>query len=126
MMRLLLDTHVLIWWNGDYKRLKDQTFEAILDGRNQVFVSIVAPWEIAIKQKTGKLETPDITAKELEDSGFRLLPISLDHVDVIRSMPLHHRDPFDRIMIAQAMVEGLTFVTRDQHFEDYNVTLLNA
>ena len=125
-MRLLLDTHALIWWNSDYRQLQTKTFEAILDGQNQVFVSIVAPWEIAIKQKTGKLNTPDINQRELEDSGFTLLPISLDHVDIIRSLPLHHRDPFDRIMIAQAMVEGLTFVTRDRHFDAYDVDILPA
>lgn len=126
MMRLLLDTHALIWWNNDHAQLKAAAFEAILDGQNQVFVSIVAPWEIAIKQKTGKLITPDISHEELEEGGFTLLPISLNHVDVVRSLPLHHRDPFDRIMIAQAMTEDLTFVTRDRHFDAYDVEILNA
>ena len=112
-MRLLLDSHVLLWWDADLSKLSKDQREAISNSINQVFVSAVSAWELGIKRSTGKLtlaEPVQILARQL---GFVELPITMEHGELAASLPLHYKDPFDRMMVAQAIVEGLTLVTID-------------
>lgn len=129
-MNLLLDTHALIWWLGNNRRLGGQTRDALRDPRNVVYVSVATAWEIAIKVGLGRLEVPtDVAAwfpSQLAANRFRLLPIALNHVLAVEHLPLHHRDPFDRLLIAQSQAELLTLVTSDAAFSLYSVGLMNA
>ncbi len=125
-MRLLLDTHPLLWTVGDPGRLRTRARSAIEDGTNAVFVSVASAWEAEIKRKLGKLETPPDLVAQLERKRFEPLAITLDHALAAGGLPRHHRDPFDRMLIAQAQLERLTIVTRDRHFAAYDVALLPA
>ncbi len=125
-MRLLLDTHALLWWLEDSPDLARTAYEAIANGENDVVVSVVSPWEMAIKTALGRLRVSGDLLSSLEKSRLVILPVSLDHALAVASLPLHHRDPFDRMLIAQAKVEGLTVVTRDPRLEPYGVPLLRA
>ena len=107
-MRLLLDTHALLWAIGDPERLRDAARSALWDAGNEVLVSVASIWEIGIKRALGKLTTPDDLGPHLEAADFDPLPISLEHARVAGSLPMHHRDPFDRMLIAQAQLESLT------------------
>jgi len=127
-MRLLLDTHVLLWWHDQPARLTVTASSAIKDLGNDVFLSVVNGWEIQIKAQLGKLTLPKplrvIFQEEQATNGFRLLPVTLEHVYALDSFPLHHRDPFDRLLIAQAHQEGLILVTHDPQFSAYSIPLL--
>ena len=123
-MRLLLDTHVLIWALADPDRLSPSAAEAIQAEANDVCVSIVSPWEIAIKKSLGKLRAPDDLQAQLDEKGFELLPISLRHTASLESLPHHHGDPFDRMLITQARVERLPIVTADPSFAGYDVKVV--
>jgi PIN domain nuclease of toxin-antitoxin system len=127
-MRLLLDTHVLLWWHDQPARLTETAYDAINDLGNDVFISVVNGWEIQIKAQLGKLTLPKplhvILQEEQVTNGFRLLPVTIEHVYALDSFPLHHRDPFDRLLIAQAHQEGLTLVTHDPKLSPYSVPLL--
>jgi PIN domain nuclease of toxin-antitoxin system len=125
-LRLLLDTHVMLWAVSDPGRLSAHARQAIASGENDVFVSIVSPWEIAIKKSRDRIETPDDLDLALESSRFKLLPVLLRHTKAIESMPHHHRDPFDRMLVAQAVVDGMTIVTADRKLTKYQVALLPA
>jgi len=125
-LRLLLDTHVLLWAISDPDRLSAKASAAIAAEENEVFVSVVSPWEIAIKKSRNRIETPDDLDRGLEDSGFKLLPVLLRHTRAIESMPHHHRDPFDRMLVAQAVVDGLTLVTADRKLTRYATALMPA
>jgi len=125
-MNLLLDTHVLLWWLEDNPTLLKKAKKAIADGGNVVFVSTATIWEIRIKQALGKLEIPDNFRTILEQQAFEMLPITADHAHLIGELPSHHRDPFDRMLIAQALFEGLTLVTRDSRFNRYKVPSIKA
>ncbi len=125
-MRLLLDTHTLIWALVDPDRLTDRAREALRDGGNEVLVSAASVWEVEIKRALGKLEAPDDLVGALTATGFSPLPISLRHAARAGSLVPHHRDPFDRMLIAQAELESLTIVTRDARFAAYQVPLLQA
>ena len=125
-MTVLLDTHVLIWtWNGD-PRLRGEARRYIEDPATAVVVSIASFWELAIKSSIGKLDI-EIDLKALVGSmdkfGFRLLPVTLDHTLELAQLPFHHRDPFDRTLIAQARHEGMTLLTVDPYFSAYDVSL---
>ena len=122
-MRLLLDTHALLWWLAD-EGLTDQARDAIADPDNLVMVSAASAWEISIKKALGKLSAPDDLERQVEESGFTPLSISVTHGMAAGQLPRHHDDPFDRMLIAQAYAEGLTIVTRDKRFADYNVAML--
>ena len=124
-MRLLLDTSVLIWClEGNETRLGVAVAAAVRDPRNSVFVSSVTPWEMAIKLSLRRLNIrPNLAAwlsQELDNSGFALLPIQLEHAVRVEHLPRHHNDPFDRLLIAQAEIEGLTLVTGDRQLAAYN------
>ncbi|MFE5716741.1 type II toxin-antitoxin system VapC family toxin [Streptomyces sp. NPDC056501] len=122
-MRLLLDTHVVLWWlNGD---LPDETRDLLAKER-WVFMSAVTPWELSVKQATGKLDAPTDVAERARDTQFLALPINAEHGVRAGALPPHHRDPFDRILIAQAQTEGLTLVTRDKHIPRYDVPVLTV
>lgn len=123
-MRLLLDSHAFIWAYAQPTELLAPARRAIGDSANDRFVSMAALWEIAIKVSNAKLSIPNGIAAALADLALEVLPISLAHVSRIETLPFHHRDPFDRMMIAQAMEEGLTIVTRDRQFQAYGVPLL--
>lgn len=125
-MRLLLDTHVLIWTLNAPKRLATKTRQAIEAKENDVFVSVVSPWELAIKGPREGLHIPDDLETQLDRQSFELLPVLLRHTDPLESMAYHHRDPFDRMLVAQAIAEGLTIVTADRKLRDYPVGLLPA
>ena len=124
-MRLLLDTHVLFWALVGSPRLNTAAREAILDDGNEVFISAASLWEAAIKRSVGKLhfDTAKVLA-ELARNGFRELPITLRHAVAAGDLPLHHKDPFDRMLIGQAVTEGLTIVTGDAALKPYGVTAL--
>lgn len=124
MKRLLLDTHILLWWLTDDDSLAGQAKESICDGRNEVYVSAATTWEISIKKALGKLDAPEDMETIVEEERFLKLPISLYHGQVAGNLPFHHRDPFDRMLIAQAQAEGLTIVTSDQVFLKYGVKML--
>lgn len=125
-MRLLLDSHALLWWLQDDKDLARGAWAAIADGKNEVLVSAASIWEIAIKRAQGTLVTPPDIEAAVAEQSFRQLPITFEHGTAAGSLPPHHRDPFDRMLIAQAMLEGLTVVTRDPRFEAYGVRILRA
>ena len=120
--RLLLDTHVLIWWDSG-EGLPAEGVRAIQDAA-QVYVSAVTGWEIAIKTALGRLETTRNVSDVVAESGFEELPIRLRHAHLTGTLPSHHRDPFDRMLVAQAMDEGLTLVTRDGAMQEYAVPQL--
>ncbi len=126
MTRLLLDTCVLLDWAVDPKLLRDDARIAIADGRSQVFVSAATGWEIAIKRTLGKLRSPADVTSLLKANRFLELAVSMAHAEATGNLPMHHRDPFDRLLIAQAKAENLTFVTRDQAIRRYDVATLAA
>ena len=125
-MNLLLDTHVLIWALENNPRLSDSAREAIVDGENLVFASAVSVWEISVKQAMGKLDVPDNLIEEIQIHRFTPLEINLQHARLAGRLPAIHKDPFDRMLIAQAILEKLTIVTRDQIINQYDVTVLRA
>jgi PIN domain nuclease of toxin-antitoxin system len=129
-MRLLLDTHVLVWSATDPDRLSRTARAAVEDGANDVFVSPVTAWEIAIKQSLGKLDlarpAEDWLPDVLRRTGFDVAEVGLAAALRVRGLDWHHRDPFDRLLIAQALDEGFTVVTRDDVFKAYGVPTLRA
>jgi PIN domain nuclease of toxin-antitoxin system len=122
-VRLLLDTHVLLWWLADHRQLSQQARTLIADGNNQLLVSAASVWEIAIKAALGRI---DIELDDLEDAivkgGFEPLPIAVQHAVRVGRLPNVHRDPFDRMLVAQASIEELRLVTRDRVFERYGLS----
>ncbi|MGQ0735898.1 MAG: type II toxin-antitoxin system VapC family toxin [Acidobacteriota bacterium] len=129
-MTLLLDTQALIWWRAGSRKLGPRARAAIERGADQVLVSAASAWEIAIKSWSGRLTLRDPLdrwmAAAIEGSGFGPLDVTIAHAIAVASLPPHHADPFDRLLIAQAQLEQLTIVTADAAFEDYAVGLLDA
>ena len=125
-MTLLLDTHVLLWWLDDPKQLSTRARAVIQDGRNPVYISAAVVWEIVIKKALGKIDAPDALEEVLGANRFLPLPITIPHTVALQSLPHHHRDPFDRILIAQALQEGFCLVTRDQDIGKYPVPQIRA
>lgn len=126
MRRLLLDTHVFLWWLADDPRLGPESRTAIAEPGNAVFVSAATAWEIAIKRALGKLEAPEDLDSLVEQEGFTHLPITFFHGEQAGALPHHHRDPFDRMLVAQAQAEGLVIITRDLRLKAYGIRTLNA
>jgi PIN domain nuclease of toxin-antitoxin system len=124
MMKILLDTHILIWWLSKASRLSQTEIDLITDSDNFIFVSAATAWEIAVKKMIGKLEAPDDLPVALAINNFLELPITIEHSQKLYQLPLHHNDPFDRIMIAQAMSEDLTFMTRDAKIALYDIRIV--
>jgi PIN domain nuclease of toxin-antitoxin system len=126
-MRLLLDTHTLIWWDSDPARLSAVALAALRDRANTVWLSAVSVWEIVIKAQLGKLTLrlplPHIVAQQ-QANGLQVLPVTLPHMLAVEGLPPVHKDPFDRLLIAQAVVEGVELVSADQVFAQYPVRFL--
>lgn len=125
-MRLLLDTHVLLWWLADDPRLDEAARRAIAEPANDTFASAASAWELAIKARLGKVSMPDDLGEQLAANSFTPLPVQMTHALAVRHLPDHHRDPFDRLLVAQAQLEGLTIVTADQAIPRYDVAVLAA
>ncbi len=123
--RLLLDTHVFLWWRAEPQRLKAAVRDLIASA-DLVFVSAASAWEVAIKVSLKRLELPASFEDGVVASGFEKLAISFAHAEAVGRLPLHHHDPFDRLLVAQAQVESLTLVTHDRQVERYDVDTLRA
>lgn len=124
-MKFLLDTHILIWSLQDNERLSYQVRELINDANNEIYVSAASIWEIAIKSSLDKLNlSVDEIVKTLHHSDYFQLPITFSHTAKTARLPYHHNDPFDRVLIAQALVEELTFITHDDKIKQYDISLL--
>lgn len=122
-MKLLLDTHVVLWWRSDSAKLTRMVRRAIASA-DVVLVSAASGWEVALKLGVGKLRLADSFAWMVSDSKFTELPVALTHTEQLTALPRHHRDPFDRMLIAQARVEGATLVTHDRQFKPYDVPVV--
>lgn len=126
MRRLLLDTHALLWALSDPGSLSDEARDAISDRDSYVAASAASAWELSIKQTLGRVEIPEQLEEELERVGFDPLAITVPHALRAGSLPPHHRDPFDRMLVAQSEIEELTLVTRDERLALYGVPVLAA
>lgn len=124
-MNLLLDTHAFIWLNNSPEKLSPPVRLRCEQGTDRFFFSLVSAWEMQIKQQLGKLHLQPIAAKIIEanlaENNIALLSITLDHIQYLNRLPLRHRDPFDRLLIAQAAIEGMTLVSADRVFEEYEI-----
>jgi len=122
----LLDTHVLLWWLAGHSTIDSTARSAIAEPTSRVVASAASAWEIAVKRALGKLEAPGDLPAALSASRIESLPITVEHALAAGALPRHHDDPFDRMLIAQARVEGLTLVTRDRALSRYDVAVLPA
>ena len=127
-MRVLLDTHVLLWWLSGEEALSAAARSAIADADNETFVSAASAWEISIKYKQRRLPTAANFVADLDEAiarhGFSEVPITVHHGNRAGALPLHHKDPFDRMLIAQALAESLTLVSNERLFDNYGVARL--
>lgn len=127
-MNLLLDTHAFLWFVWDDARLSARAEQLIEDPANHKFVSVASCWEIAVKVSVGKLKVGEpsqvFLSREIAKNNFDLLSISLDHACDVESLPLHHRDPFDRLLVAQAIADKLAIISVDPLLDQYSVTRL--
>lgn len=123
-MKILLDTHCLLWWLNDDAKLGDRGRELISTPENLVFFSAASIWEIRIKQSIGKLDLPEDFAEVLAGQPFECLAVTVEHAHALKDLPLLHRDPFDRLLVAQARLERLTLLTRDRIVTQYDVSTL--
>ncbi|MGC8500515.1 MAG: type II toxin-antitoxin system VapC family toxin [Leptospirillia bacterium] len=124
-MRFLIDTHVFLWWLGDSGKLSDLSRKMIRNRDNEIFFSLASVWEIAIKISLGKLTLAlpldRFMTEQLAHNGFHLLPLDFRHVTRVETLPFHHRDPFDRLLVAQSLEENLPLITADTVVEQYQV-----
>ena len=125
-MSLLLDTNVVSWWFEGHSRLPPALLSRIDGADEAIIISPVVTWEIEIKRAIGKLKAPGDLEEQVAASHFIALPITLRHATVAGRLPLHHKDPFDRLLIAQARCESLTLVTADERFQAYDIDVLMA
>jgi PIN domain nuclease of toxin-antitoxin system len=124
-MKLLLDTHVLIWWSSSSEKLSANVYNLIADTSNILVFSVASIWEIQIKSQSGKLNLnstlPDLIKNQQQVNNLQILPIELSHIYALKDLPIHHRDPFDRILIAQSIVENMPLLSIDMVFDSYPV-----
>ena len=124
-MKLLLDTHIFIWWDSEPARLSRAVLDLCTDSAHELVVSVATLWEMQIKRQLGKLDLrlplAEIVAHQQETNGIMVLPVEQTHVLALEQLPNHHRDPFDRILVAQALVEGATLVSADPVLKSYPV-----
>ena len=125
-MNILVDTHVVLWWLDDPKKLSDKARQLIESIENNIFVSSAVVWEIIIKKSIGKLKAPDNLLEMLKGEGFISLSITDQHAIRLEQLPPIHQDPFDRIQIAQALTEGLTLITIDKKILQYDLACIKA
>ena len=123
-MKLLLDTHAALWFLSGDDRLGENARRHLIDGTNRVFLSAAVVWEIATKRSLGKLIVPDEYLSLLLDAGVQPLAVSVAHAAAVEQLPPHHRDPFDRLLVSQATIEGGALVSRDEALRPYGVTLI--
>jgi len=124
-MRLLLDTHTFIWWDSDPERLSKHVLSLCQNPEHELFLSVASVWEMQIKMQLRKLELrlplAELMRQQQEQNGIFLLSITMNHVLALDSLPVHHKDPFDRLLIAQACAEDLTLISGDPVFSQYSV-----
>lgn len=127
-MRVLLDTHVFLWWITDNPKLSDLAREIMGDGENTLFLSAASAWEIAIKSRLGRLKIPDqpdrFISEQMLQNAIQGLPIQISHGLHVYHLPPHHQDPFDRMLIAQAKLEKLTLLSADEQMGKYDIEVL--
>ena len=127
-MKLLLDTHAFIWWDSDPSKLSQQVLDLCQDQANTLILSVVSVWEIQIKSQLGKLKLnlplTDLIKNQQRVNFIQVMPAKLDHVLALENLPLHHKDLFDRLLIAQANVEGAILLSRDTAFSEYSVQVV--
>jgi PIN domain nuclease of toxin-antitoxin system len=127
-MKILLDTHAFIWWDSDLSKLSPRALAVCQDSSNSLMLSIASVWEMQIKLQLGKLKLKlplaDIIASQQQTNGIQLLPIALSHVLELENLAHHHKDPFDRLLIAQAIIEGATVISNDPEFPKYQADLI--
>ena len=124
--RYLIDTHILLWYLSDDKNLSFELKRVLEDTKNEILVSVVSLWEIFIKEDLGKLTVPKDIEKYTTRSGFDFLDIELEHVLNIKNLKNHHKDPFDRMLIAQAIAENIPIITNDSKFLQYKVKVIGV
>ncbi|MEA3486994.1 MAG: type II toxin-antitoxin system VapC family toxin [Thermodesulfobacteriota bacterium] len=126
-MKLLLDTHVFIWWSGEPDKLSEKALDACENRANRLILSIVSIWEMQIKMQLGKLKLKrslkDLVENQQNINNLQILPVSPNHIFMLDNLPMYHSDPFDRLLISQAIEENLALVSKDQAFTDYAVKL---
>jgi len=127
-VRFLLDTHTFLWWITDDPHLSERARQVISDPENDIFLSAASGWEMAIKTQLGKLQLPDrfeqFIAEQLFRNNITSLPVMMSHALHVQSLLLHHRDPFDRLLIAQGQLEKMPIITTDSVFADYDVEIM--
>lgn len=127
-MKLLLDTHTLIWWHNESPQLSNTAHHAIANDAHDVYISFANAWEMQIKTQIGRLDLGkswrDLISGEQTSNGFQWLSADFRYLEMLDRVPLHHRDPFDRLLIAQALAENMTLISKDSHFKSYPVSLL--
>jgi len=127
-MKLLLDTHIFIWWADQPEKLSPDALSALEDEANELLLSVASVWEMQIKIQLGKLKLSlplkELVKNQQETNDLTVSPVALTHVLALDALPFHHKDPFDRLLIAQGILEGLTVVTADSQFSAYSVKLL--
>lgn len=123
-MKLLLDTHAALWFLSGDERLSENATRHLTDDSNRVLLSAAVVWEIAIKRAVGKLTVPDEYLSLLLDAGVQPLAVSVAHAAGVEHLPRHHRDPFDRMLVSQAAIEGGAIVSRDDALRPYGATLI--
>ena len=127
-MRYLLDTHTFLWWNMDDAQLSSLAKELIADGNNEIFLSAASAWEIAIKTARGRLTLPEdptrYVSNRLSLHGFQALPVQIHHAVQVYKLPLHHADPFDRLLIAQSQIESMSMISLDIEIRKYEVEVI--
>jgi PIN domain nuclease of toxin-antitoxin system len=123
-VRVLIDSHTLVWWRAGSSNLSRLARDAIADPANEVLISIAALWELTIKESSGKLTLPHDLETMVADEGFSVLSVSFAHLRSFGTLPRLHRDPFDRMMIAQSLAEGLPIATADRIFAAYGVQIV--
>jgi PIN domain nuclease of toxin-antitoxin system len=127
-VRFLLDTHTFLWWITDDPHLSERARQVISDPENDIFLSAASGWEMAIKTQLGKLQLPDrfeqFIAEQLFRNNITSLPVMMSHALHVQSLLLHHRDPFDRLLIAQGQLEKMPIITTDSVFADYDVEIV--
>lgn len=124
-MRYLLDTHIFLWWNLGTSQLSERVVSIISDGNNEIFLSAVSAWEIAIKVAKKRLTLPEepmlFVPSRMQLHGFQPLPIQIHHATRVYELPMQHTDPFDRLLIAQCQLEGMPLISKDEDIQQYDV-----
>ncbi len=124
MSLYLIDTHILLWWLSDDKKLTKKIKAILSNPDNEIIVSAVTLWEIAIKKSLNKLKTPDFLKEVLHENSFKILPMTGDHALYVEHLPHIHSDPFDRLLIAQSIVEKVPLITKDPMIHKYKVSCI--